>query len=90
MTNFTESTRILTNQFIDSKGRNIGFVVGFCEDLDTGTHYAWVQKYQVTDNGDWKAIGAVQSSRQFKTQALAVQWAYNAAKERGQKAKAKH
>lgn len=63
----------------DSKGREIGFIVGF---RDNGTDFcAWVQNARRV-NGEWVDFGVRQRSRSFPAQKFATTWAYHAAKVR--------
>lgn len=63
----------------DSKGRDIGYVVGLRD--DGTTFYAWVQNTRRV-NGEWKEFGVQQRSKAFTSQASATHWAYATAKER--------
>lgn len=65
----------------DSKGRQIGFVVVLA---DNGEDFrACVQKAIIAKPGAaYKAWGATQRSKQFKTAEAARNWAYYTAKER--------
>ncbi len=57
----------------DSKGRMIGFIVGFRDD---GTEFfAWVQNARLV-NGMWADYGVRQRSRSFPAQHFATTWAY--------------
>ncbi len=63
----------------DSKGREIGYVVGLRDD---GTNfYAWVQNARRV-NGQWVEFGVQQRSKVFKSQAAATAWAYATANQR--------
>lgn len=63
----------------DSKGRMIGFIVGF---RDNGTEFfAWVQNARLV-NGEWADYGVRQRSRSFPAQHFATTWAYAAARVR--------
>ena len=63
----------------DSKGREIGFIVGF---RDNGSDFcAWVQNARWV-NGEWMDFGVRQRSRSFPAQKFATTWAYHAAKVR--------
>lgn len=67
---------------LDSKGRRIGFVVGF---RDNGTDfYAWVQNGRMENKGnaDWSEFGPAQRSVKFTSQSAATSWAYQTARER--------
>ena len=63
----------------DSKGREIGYVVGLRD--DGTTFYAWVQAARRV-NGDWKEFGVPQRSKAFTSQTAANTWAYATAKQR--------
>lgn len=69
----------------DSKGREIGYVVGLRD--DGTTFYAWVQNTRRV-NGEWQEFGAPQRSKSFSTQQAANVWAYTTAKQRIAKVKA--
>ena len=57
----------------DSKGREIGFVVGM---RDNGTDfYAWVQNARIVGR-DFIEFGVQQRSKHFTSQAEATRWAY--------------
>ena len=63
----------------DSKGREIGYIVGFRDD---GSDFrAYVQNARVV-KGQFVEFGASQRSKSFTTQEQATRWAYSAAKER--------
>ena len=63
----------------DSKGREIGFIVGF---RDNGTEfYAWVQNARRV-NGEFKDFGVLQRSKSFPAQKFATTWAYGTARQR--------
>ena len=63
----------------DSKGRMIGFIVGFRDD---GTEFfAWVQNARLI-NGMWADYGVRQRSRSFPAQHFATTWAYAAVRVR--------
>lgn len=63
----------------DSKAREIGYVVGFC---DNGTDFrAYVQNARNVKY-DFKEFGVSQRSKGFATQAAANAWAYRTAKVR--------
>ena len=69
----------------DSKGREIGFIVGF---RDNGEDFrAYVQNARRV-GGEWKDFGAQQRSKSFTSQAAATRWAYATAQERIAKIKA--
>jgi hypothetical protein len=60
----------------DSKGRFIGYTVGF---RDNGTEfYAWVQAARCT-NGTWADFGVHQRSKCFASQEAATLWAFDTA-----------
>jgi hypothetical protein len=63
----------------DSKGRDIGYVIGLRD--DGTTFFAWVQNTRRV-NGEWKEFGVQQRSKAFTSQAGATHWAYATAKER--------
>jgi hypothetical protein len=64
---------------LDSKGREIGFVVGL---NDNGEQYAaWVQSGRMIGR-DFSDFGVPQRAKYFKTQAEATNWAYSTAKQR--------
>lgn len=69
----------VTASKVDSKGREIGFIVGI-KDVD-GTPYAWVQNARRVD-GVASDFGTLQRSRPFATAAAAKTWAYSTARER--------
>lgn len=63
----------------DSKGREIGYIVGF---RDNGSDFrAYVQNARRV-NGEWTEFGAAQRSKSFPTQAAATAWAYATAQQR--------
>ena len=63
----------------DSKNREIGYIVGFC---NNGTDFrAYVQNARRV-NDDWKEFGVPQRSKSFSSQESATKWAYSTAKER--------
>ena len=69
----------------DSKGREIGFIVGF---RDNGEDFrAYVQNARRI-NGEWKDFGVIQRSRSFPAQRFATAWAYATAQVRISKIKA--
>jgi hypothetical protein len=86
MTTFNE----IYEQFLgtgckDSKGREIGYIVGF---NDNNTEFfAWVQNARKL-NGEWKQFGVPQRSKSFPTQEAANRWAYATAKQRIAKVRA--
>jgi hypothetical protein len=63
----------------DSKGREIGYVVGLRD--DGTTFYAWVQNARRVD-GQWVEFGVQQRSKSFTSQAAATAWAYATANQR--------
>jgi hypothetical protein len=63
----------------DSKGREIGYVVGLRD--DGTTFYAWVQNARRV-NGQWVEFGVQQRSKSFSSQATATAWAYATANQR--------
>ena len=63
----------------DSKGREIGYVVGLRD--DGTTFYAWVQNARRV-NGQWVEFGVQQRSKSFASQAAATAWAYATANTR--------
>ena len=64
---------------LDSKSREIGYVVSF---RDNGTDFrAYVQNTRLI-NGEWKEFGVQQRSKSFPSQAVATAWAYATAKDR--------
>ena len=64
---------------VDSKGREIGYTVGF---RDNGTDFrAYVQNARRV-NGEWADFGVQQRSKSFATQTAATSWAYATAKQR--------
>jgi hypothetical protein len=84
MTNTTTQFGDITESYIrsgrtDSKGREIGYVVGLRD--DGTTFYAWVQNTRRV-NGQWVEFGVQQRSKSFKSQAEATRWAYATANER--------
>lgn len=63
----------------DSKGREIGYIVGF---RDNGTDFrAYVQNARRVA-GEWKEFGVPQRSKSFRSQAEATRWAWATANER--------
>jgi hypothetical protein len=67
----------------DSKGREIGYVVGL---NNNGTKFAaWVQNTRRV-KGEWKEFGVPQRAKYFDSQAEATRWAYSTARERIAKA----
>lgn len=69
----------------DSKGREIGFIVGF---RDNGEDFrAYVQNARRV-NGEWQEFGVRQRSRSFPAQRFATAWAYATAQVRIAKIKA--
>jgi hypothetical protein len=69
----------------DSKGREIGYIVGF---RDNGVDFrAYVQNARRV-NGEWKEFGVQQRSRSFPAQRFATAWAYATAQVRVAKIKA--
>lgn len=71
--NFVRSGRF------DSKGREIGYIVGF---RDNGVDFrAYVQNARRV-NGQWQEFGPSQRSKSFKSQAAATSWAYATANDR--------
>ncbi len=64
----------------DSKGREIGFIVGF---RDNGIDfYAWVQCARRTTLTNWSDFGVRQRSKLFTSQVAARTWAYMTARAR--------
>jgi hypothetical protein len=64
----------------DSKGREIGFIVGF---NDNGADFhAWVQAARRTGPCEFADFGVRQRSKRFASQSEATRWAYSAACER--------
>ena len=71
----------------DSKGREIGFTVGF---RDNGTDFrAYVQNARRITAHEWQDFGVIQRSKSFRSQAEATRWAYATANERIAKLAAK-
>lgn len=69
----------------DSKGREIGFIVGF---RDNGDDFrAYVQNARRVA-GEWVEFGATQRSKSFRSQVAAASWAYATANDRIAKIKA--
>ena len=69
----------------DSKGREIGFIVGF---RDNGVDFrAYVQNARRIA-GEWKDFGVMQRSKSFTSQDAATRWAYSTANERVAKVRA--
>jgi len=63
----------------DSKGREIGFIVGF---RDNGEDFrAYVQNARRIKS-EWKDFGVQQRSKSFSNQDAATRWAYATANER--------
>jgi hypothetical protein len=68
----------------DSKGREIGFIVGF---RDNGEDFrAYVQNARLVNN-EWVDFGVRQRSRSFPAQKFATCWAYATAQVRIHKVK---
>lgn len=68
----------------DSKGREIGFIVGF---RDNGEDFrAYVQNARLVNN-EWVDFGVRQRSRSFPAQRFATCWAYATAQVRIHKIK---
>lgn len=64
---------------VDSKGRPIGYIVGF---NDNGSDFrAWVQNARKV-KGEWVDFGVIQRSKGFSSQKAATEWAYSTAKQR--------
>lgn len=64
---------------VDSKGRSIGYIVGF---NDNGSDFrAWVQNARKV-KGELVDFGVIQRSKGFTSQQSATAWAYSTAKER--------
>lgn len=71
---------------VDTKKRQIGFIVGL---VDNGVNfYAWVQNARYVNN-EWFSFGATQKGKDFTSQKAAVQWAYQTANKRIAKLKSK-
>lgn len=63
----------------DSKGREIGYIVGF---RDNGEDFrAYVQNARRVA-GEWQEFGVRQRSKSFKSQDAANRWAYATANDR--------
>jgi hypothetical protein len=63
----------------DSKGREIGFIVGL---NNNGSAFAaWVQNARRIGN-EWKEFGVQQRSKMFSSQDAATNWAYSTARKR--------
>jgi hypothetical protein len=71
--------RFLSSGIKDSKGREVGYVIGLRD--DGINFYAWVQAARKI-NQDFKDFGVKQRSVCFTSQEEAVQWAYTTAKQR--------
>lgn len=65
----------------DSKGREIGFIVGLNDD-GAGDFRAWVQSARKPRGGDFAQFGVPQRSKGFATQESATNWAYSTARAR--------
>ena len=80
MENWNTPTQVwLGSGKFDSKGREIGYIVGFNEN---GSQFAaWVQNGR-KENGEFFDFGVPQRSKIFGTQAEASNWAYSTAKSR--------
>lgn len=72
----------------DSKGREIGWIVGMNDSLDGKEFSAWVQNGRSV-NGDFNDFGVMQRSKRFTTKEAARTWAYATAKKRVADFKAK-
>lgn len=71
-------THLRSGRF-DSKGREIGFTVGF---RDNGEDFrAYVQNARRVA-GQWQDFGVIQRSKSFRSQAAATAWAYATAQQR--------
>jgi len=77
---YGEITQTYMNSGVrDSKGREIGYIVGF---RDNGTDFrAYVQNAR-REFGVWKDFGTSQRSKSFADQASATLWAYATARQR--------
>lgn len=64
---------------MDSKGREIGFIVGFSDNGEQ--FYAWVQNARAVGH-DFSDFGTRQRSKEFTSQKAANTWAYRTARER--------
>ena len=69
----------LTTGKKDSKGREIGYVVVFC---DNGTDFRTYVQNTRRVNDEWQEFGVQQRSKSFASQDAATLWAYKTAKER--------
>jgi hypothetical protein len=64
---------------VDSKGRPIGYIVGF---NNNGEDFcAWAQNARKV-KGEWVDFGVIQRSKSFSSQKAASEWAYPTAKAR--------
>jgi hypothetical protein len=64
----------------DSKGREIGFTIGF---RDNGSDFrAYVQNARRVTAHEWQDFGVQQRSKSFSSQAEATRWAWATANER--------
>lgn len=72
----------------DSKGREIGWIVGMNDSLDGKEFSAWVQNGRSV-KGDFSDFGVMQRSKRFTTKEAARTWAYATAKKRIADLKAK-
>lgn len=69
----------LTAGQVDSKGREIGYIVGM---NDNGSDFrAWVQNARRV-NGEFSDFGVMQRSKGFTSKEAARHWAYATAKQR--------
>ena len=76
-------THLRSGRF-DSKGREIGFTVGF---RDNGEDFrAYVQNARRI-NGEWKDFGVLQRSKPFRSQGAATHWGSSTAQARISKIK---
>jgi len=75
-----EFETFLSANKIDSKGREIGYIVGLS---DNGTDfYVWVQNARRIKAGDWFEFGVRQRSKRFGSQEEATRYGHRVAKER--------
>ena len=80
ITLYSELFEVFLNSGVkDSKGRWIGFTLGFRDD---GTDFrAYVQNSRLV-KGEWINFGAGQPSKKFSTRIAANTWAYQSANQR--------
>ena len=65
----------------DEKNREIGYIVGFNQNIDGTEFAAWVQKGRKVEH-DFFGFGTAQRAKLFTDQKRARDWAYQTAKYR--------